>query len=73
LAQGKKPGYTGQHITEKHGITFIPQAGFEPMIPTFERSKIKHALDRAATGAGFIICVMRLLSVIVKHVNYIVS
>jgi hypothetical protein len=30
----------------------MPQVGFEPMIPVFERAKIVHALDRAATVIG---------------------
>jgi hypothetical protein len=27
----------------------MPQVGFEPKIPVFERAKTVHALDRAAT------------------------
>jgi hypothetical protein len=27
----------------------MPRAGFEPTIPVFERAKMVHALDRAAT------------------------
>jgi hypothetical protein len=27
----------------------MPRAGFEPMIPVFEKAKTVHALDRAAT------------------------
>jgi hypothetical protein len=30
----------------------MPQAGFELMIPVFERAKTVHALDRAATVIG---------------------
>jgi hypothetical protein len=30
----------------------MPQVGFEPMIPVFERAKTAHALDRAATVIG---------------------
>jgi hypothetical protein len=30
----------------------MPLMGFEPTIPVFERSKIFHALDRAATMTG---------------------
>jgi hypothetical protein len=30
----------------------MPQAGFEPKIPVFERGKTVHALDRAATVIG---------------------
>jgi hypothetical protein len=31
----------------------MPQMGYEPMIPVFERVKTVHALDRAATVIGF--------------------
>jgi uncharacterized membrane protein len=30
----------------------MPQAGFEPTIPVFERAKTVHALDGAATVIG---------------------
>jgi hypothetical protein len=30
----------------------MPQVGFEPTIPVFERAKIVHVLDRAATVIG---------------------
>jgi hypothetical protein len=30
----------------------MPQVGFEPMSPVFEREKTVHALDRAATVIG---------------------
>jgi hypothetical protein len=30
----------------------MPQVGFEPMIPLFERAKTVHALDRAVTVVG---------------------
>jgi hypothetical protein len=30
----------------------MPRLGFEPTTPVFERAKIVHALDRAATGIG---------------------
>jgi hypothetical protein len=30
----------------------MPLAGFEPMIPVFDRAKTFHALDRAATETG---------------------
>jgi hypothetical protein len=30
----------------------MPQVGFEPTIPVFERVKTVHALDRAATVIG---------------------
>jgi hypothetical protein len=30
----------------------MPQVGFQPTIPVFERAKTVHALDRAATVIG---------------------
>jgi hypothetical protein len=36
----------------KHKQTSMPQVGFEPTIPAFERAKTFHALDCAATGIG---------------------
>jgi hypothetical protein len=33
----------------KRTQTSIPQVGFEPMIPVFERAKTIHTLDRTAT------------------------
>jgi hypothetical protein len=33
----------------------MPQAGFEPTIPVFERAKKVHALDRAVTVSGYIL------------------
>jgi hypothetical protein len=32
----------------------MPEVGFEPMIPVFERAKTVHALDCAATVIGII-------------------
>jgi hypothetical protein len=34
--------------------TSMAQVGFEPTIPVFERRKIVHALDRAATVIGVV-------------------
>jgi hypothetical protein len=31
----------------------MPQVGFEPMIPVFERAKTVHTLDREATVIGY--------------------
>jgi hypothetical protein len=39
-------------MTKYEGVS-MPSAGFEPMIPVFERSKIVCALHRAAIGAGY--------------------
>jgi hypothetical protein len=41
--------YTGQHKHNKWKQISMPQVGFEPMIPAFERAKTVHALDRAAS------------------------
>jgi hypothetical protein len=35
--------------------TSMPQVGFEPTIPVFERAKTVHALDRAATVIGALV------------------
>jgi len=51
-ANCKVSTYIGEHNTENSGHTSMPRAGFKPMILVFERSKIIHALDRAASGAG---------------------
>jgi hypothetical protein len=32
----------------------MPQVGFEPTIPVFEKTKRVHALDRAAAVIGFV-------------------
>jgi hypothetical protein len=38
--------------TEFNAQTSMPQVGFEPTIPVFERAKTVHALDRAVTVMG---------------------
>jgi hypothetical protein len=38
----------------KRTQTSMPQVGFDPMITVFERAKIIHALDRAATVIGLL-------------------
>jgi hypothetical protein len=45
--------HTWQHKQNKRTQTSMPQRGFEPTIPVFERVKTVHALDRAATVIGF--------------------
>jgi hypothetical protein len=40
--------------------TYMPQLGFEPTIPVFQRTKTVHTLDLAATVIGYI---MHLLTV----------
>jgi hypothetical protein len=44
--------HTEQHKQNKCTQTFMPQVGFEPIIPVFERASV-HALDRAATATGY--------------------
>jgi hypothetical protein len=51
-ARRKTSTYIGQHNTEKREHTSMPRAGFEPMIPVFERPKTVRTLDRAAIGTG---------------------
>jgi hypothetical protein len=41
--------------------TSMPQTGFEPTIPVFERSKSVHALDRAAYFIGIYIYIYILI------------
>jgi hypothetical protein len=41
--------HTGQIKQNKRTQICIPQVGFEPTIPVFERAKTVHALDRAVT------------------------
>jgi hypothetical protein len=48
--------HTGQHKENKRTQTSIPQVGFEPKIPVFERRKTVHALDRTATVIGVTRC-----------------
>jgi hypothetical protein len=48
-ARRKATNYTGQQTQNKLRQTTMPWVGFEPIIPTFERAKTFHALDRAAT------------------------
>jgi hypothetical protein len=33
----------------------MPRAGFEPLIPVFERTKTVHALDRVSTVSGRVV------------------
>jgi hypothetical protein len=46
------PTHRTTQTQTKRTQTFMPQVGFEPMIPVFERAKTVHALDRAATVIG---------------------
>jgi hypothetical protein len=38
----------------------MPQVGFEPMIPVFERAKTVHASDSAPTVVGKLLNILRL-------------
>jgi hypothetical protein len=53
--------HTGQHKQNKCTQIYMPQVGFEPMFPMFERAKTFHALDRGAIVFGF------------KHLLYILN
>jgi hypothetical protein len=46
------PTHRTTQTQNKHTQTSMPGVGFEPTIPAFERAKIVHALDRAATVIG---------------------
>jgi hypothetical protein len=46
------PTYRITQTEYKRTDSYMPQVGFEPMIPVFERAKTVHALDRAATVIG---------------------
>jgi hypothetical protein len=49
-ARRRASAYTGQHNTEKRRRTFMPQAGLEPAIPVFERSKTVRAQTARPLG-----------------------
>jgi hypothetical protein len=46
------PAHRSAQTQNKRTQTYIPQVGFEPMNPLFERAKTVHVLDRAATMIG---------------------
>jgi hypothetical protein len=46
------PAHGTTQAQNKRTQTSIPQVGFEPTIPAFQREKTVHALDRAATVTG---------------------
>jgi hypothetical protein len=46
------PAYRTAQILNKRTQTSMPQVGFAPTIPVFERAKTVHALDREATVIG---------------------
>jgi hypothetical protein len=46
------PAHRTAQTQNKGTQTSMPQVGFEPMIPVFERAKTVHALDSAATVIG---------------------
>jgi hypothetical protein len=43
------PAHRRAQTQDKYTQTSMPQVGFEPTNPVFERAKIVHDLDRAAT------------------------
>jgi hypothetical protein len=49
---GDQPVHRTAQTQNKRTQTSMPQVGFEPMIPVFDRAKIVHVLDRAATVIG---------------------
>jgi hypothetical protein len=51
-ARHRAATYTGQPKHNKRRQASMPWVGFEPTIPVFERAKIFHALDYAATVIG---------------------
>jgi hypothetical protein len=46
------PAHRPAQTRNKRTKTSMPQVGFEPTIPVFERAKTVHALDCAATVIG---------------------
>jgi hypothetical protein len=49
------PTHRTTQTQNKHTIqTSMPQVGFEPTIPAFERAKTVHALHHASTAIGFL-------------------
>jgi hypothetical protein len=57
LSQGRYL-HTGQYKQNKRTQTSMPQMGFEPTIPVFERAKTVHDLDRTATVIGSLISLL---------------
>jgi hypothetical protein len=46
------PAHGTAQTQNKRTQTFMPQRGFEPTIPVFERAKTVHGLDCAGTVIG---------------------
>jgi hypothetical protein len=46
------PAHRTTQTQNKRTQTSMPQVGFEPTVPVFERAKTVHALDHAATVLG---------------------
>jgi hypothetical protein len=46
------PAHTTEQTQNKRTQTSMPQVGFEPTIPVFERAKTVHVLDRTAIVIG---------------------
>jgi beta-lactamase regulating signal transducer with metallopeptidase domain len=49
-----RPAHRTAQTQNKHTQTSMPQMGFEPTIPVFERTKTVHALDCTATVIGIL-------------------
>jgi hypothetical protein len=52
LGRGISPSQDRYLRTEQRKQISLPEVGFEPTIPLFERTKTVHAFDRAATVIG---------------------
>jgi hypothetical protein len=60
------PAHRTTQTQNKRRQTSMPQVGFEPTMPVFERTKTVHALDRAASVIGDI---LRTYSQIIKELQ----
>jgi hypothetical protein len=49
------PAHRATQTQNKHTQTSMSSSGFEPAILVFQRTKIVHALDRAATENGLFV------------------
>jgi hypothetical protein len=54
-SRGKAATYTQDNTSNKRTETSMLRVAFEPTIPSFERAKKVHALDRAATVKNYLI------------------
>jgi hypothetical protein len=56
------PAHRTAQTQNKRKQTSMPQLGFEPTIPVFERAKTVHASDRAATVVGDVLIITKNIS-----------